>query len=68
MVPNDVEQKLLEKIRNLPPEKAAEVEDFIDFLSQRSGDRQLAGAATGMSEASFHQVWDNPDDAAYDQL
>lgn len=68
LVPNNLEQKLLEKIRNLRPEKAAEVEDFIDFLSQRESDRQLAGAATGLSEASFHQVWDNPDDAAYDQL
>ena len=68
VVPNSLEQKLLEKIRSLPPEKAAEVEDFIDFLSQREGDRQLAGAATGLSEASFHHVWDNPDDAEYDQL
>ena len=68
LVTNNLEQKLLDKIRSLPPEKAAEVEDFIDFLSQRAGDRQLAGAATGLSEASFHKVWDNPDDAAYDQL
>ena len=28
---NDAEQKLLEKIKRLPPEKAAEVEDFIEL-------------------------------------
>ncbi len=26
------EQELIEKIRTLPPEKMAEVEDFVDFL------------------------------------
>lgn len=60
------EQRLLEKIKRLPPEKAAEVEDFIDFLSQRDGD--LARAATRVSEGAFQKVWDNPDDADYDKL
>jgi hypothetical protein len=68
VVPNSLEQKPLEKIRSLPPEKAAEVEDFVDFLSQCKGNRQLAGAATGLSEASFHHHWARPDDAEYDQL
>lgn len=27
---------LVEKIRSLPPEKIEEVEDFVDFLAQRS--------------------------------
>jgi hypothetical protein len=31
-----LEQKLLEKIRQLPPEKVTEVEDFVDFLVQRN--------------------------------
>jgi len=30
------EQSLLEKLRTLPPEKIAEVEDFVDFLYQRT--------------------------------
>jgi hypothetical protein len=29
------EQALLKKIRTLPPEKVAEVEDFVDFLRER---------------------------------
>jgi len=65
---NDAEQKLLEKIKRLPPEKAAEVEDFVDFLSQRESERELARAATRLSEGAFAKVWDNQDDAAYDRL
>jgi hypothetical protein len=64
------EQKLLDKIRKLPSEKVIEVEDFIDFLYQRQtdSDQNLALAATKLSEASFSKVWDNPEDAEYDNL
>jgi hypothetical protein len=62
------EQILIEKIRSLPPDKAAEVEDFIDFLRSREADRDLRDAATRVSEQAFARVWDNSDDAAYDQL
>lgn len=43
-MPNPVanEQQLLEKIRHLPPEKAKEVEDFVDFLSQPQGSEENA--------------------------
>jgi len=61
------EETLLQKIQSLPPEKAAEVEDFVDFLRQRD-DRRLTRAASKLSEKAFSKVWDNPDDAAYDQL
>ena len=30
------EQTLIEKIKSLPPEKVAEVEDFVDFIVQRN--------------------------------
>ena len=62
------DRTLLDKIRNLPPEKVAEVEDFVEFLRQREEDRQLTRAATKLSEEAFQKVWDNPDDADYDQL
>jgi len=61
-------QALMEKIAVLPPEKVAEVEDFVDFLCLRTQDRLLTQAATKLSEEAFRRVWDNPDDAAYDQL
>jgi len=38
-------QALIEKLKALPPESVAEVEDFVDFLQARSADRQLARAA-----------------------
>ena len=59
---------LIEKIRALPPEKVAEVEDFVDFLRLRDEDRRLARAATKLSESAFGQVWDNSADADYDRL
>jgi hypothetical protein len=65
---NRRDEELIEKLRALPPEKLAEVEDFVDFLSQRNGDEALTAAATKLSEESFRKVWDNPDDAEYDQL
>jgi Protein of unknown function (DUF2281) len=62
------EQELIAKIRNLSPSLLTEVEDFIDFLSQRRDDRDVVLAASQMSESTFAQVWDNSDDAAYDNL
>jgi hypothetical protein len=62
------EQDLMEKIRMLPDEKLGELEDFIDFLQQRTEDRRLTEAAARLSEDALRRVWDNPDDADYDQL
>ena len=62
------EQNLIEKIRCLPPDKVAEVEDFVDFLRRREGEGQLVRAAAKLSENAFQRVWDNPEDAIYDQL
>ena len=59
---------LIDKIRSLPPEKVAEVEDFVDFLKMRDEDRVVTHAAMRLSEEAFRQVWDNPDDAEYDRL
>ena len=62
------EQTLIEKIRTLPPEKIAEVEDFVDFLRQRNEDLLLTKACTKLSEKAFQKVWDNPEDDDYDRL
>jgi hypothetical protein len=61
------EDALVRKIRSLPPEKVTEVEDFVEFLSQRD-DRQLTQAAAKLAEKAFRRVWTNPADAAYDRL
>ena len=63
------EQALLEKLRSLPPEQVAEVEQFVEFLAQRQTEEQRFTHAAGqLAEAAFQRVWDNPDDAEYDRL
>ena len=62
------EQALIEKIRQLPPQRLAEVEDFVDFLRSRDGEQRLTMAAANMAEASFAAVWNNDEDAAYDRM
>ena len=62
------EHGLIEKIRKLPPERQAEVEDFVDFLNVRDEYRRLTRIAARLSEDAFRQVWENDADSAYDQL
>lgn len=62
------EQILIEKIRKLPPQRLAEVEDFVDFLRLREDEQRLTQAAAKASEISFAAVWDNDEDAVYDRL
>lgn len=65
---NVSELALIAKIRDLPADRLAEVEDFVDFLRLREEERRLTRAAAKLSEGAFQAVWDNPDDAAYDRL
>lgn len=62
------EQVLIEKIKQLPPQRLAEVEDFVDFLRTREDERRLTHAASKASEARFAAVWNNDEDAAYDRM
>ena len=62
------EQVLIDKIKQPPPQRMAEVEDFVDFLRSREDEQRLTHAATKASEASFAAVWDNDEDAAYDRM
>lgn len=61
-------QPLVDKLKKLPPERVAEVENFIDFLSQQAQDRALSRAAMSISEPALEKVWDNDEDAVYDEL
>lgn len=65
---SDRERALLAKLRDLPDERVAEVEDFVDFLRARDEQRQLLQAAARLSEPSFAAVWDNPEDDVYNDL
>ena len=59
---------LIEKLKALPPQRQAEVEDYVDFLRSRENDRVLVTAAAKTAEPAFAEVWDNDDDAEYDRL
>lgn len=62
------DQALIDKLNSLPPQRRAEVEDFVDFLKSRDEEQRLTQAATQVSAPAFKAVWDNPDDAEYDRL
>ncbi len=61
------EQALIGKIRDLPVEKVAEVEDFVDYL-RRKPEPSLGQVAARLSEDVLRKIWDNPEDAEYDLL
>ncbi|TVP57993.1 MAG: toxin-antitoxin system, antitoxin component, Xre family protein [Nodularia sp. (in: Bacteria)] len=63
-----LKQKLWEKISQMPPEHILLVTDFIASLDQPNSDRMFTLAAAKLSEPALQKVWDNPDDAEYDQL
>jgi len=59
---------LMELIEALPPDRIAEVEDFVAFIAAREQERSLTRAATAASAPSFAAIWNNPEDDAYDAL
>ncbi len=63
---------LVRKIGELPSDRVAEVEDFVDFLNQRvraaQSDHALRRAAMNASAPSLAAVWNNPEDDVYDAL
>jgi hypothetical protein len=60
-------QALIEKWKSLPPQRRAQVEDFVDFLLSRKTEQPLARAAAQTSQPAFTAGRDNSDDAEYDR-
>jgi len=63
-----IDPALIEILEKLPPQRQAEVKDFVEFLAAREDSQRLTQAAAKASEPSFAAVWDNDEDAAYDRL
>ncbi len=61
-------QALIAKIQDLPANRLAEVEDFIDFIRSREQGQPLTRAAAATSEPAFAAIWNNPEDDVYDEL
>ncbi len=60
--------RLNEKLAQLPPERIAEVVDFVDFIAEREHDRGIVRAAQAASKSRLANLWDNDADSAYDRL
>lgn len=61
-------KQVQEKLSQLTPDRLAEVDDFIDFLQQRDREWRLRRTYAQASEPSFAKLWDNDEDAVYDDL
>lgn len=61
-------EQIQERLGHLAPNRLIEVADFIDFLQQRDQDTLLKESYSLASENTFSKVWDNNEDAAYDDL
>jgi hypothetical protein len=61
-------EQVVRKLQLLPPDRVSEVGDFIDFLSQPGLDQQVVQAAMAASQPALSEIWNNPEDAEYDQL
>ena len=59
---------LIEMIQALPPDRIAEVEDFVAFITAREQQRALIRTAAAASAPAFAAIWNNPEDDAYDTL
>jgi hypothetical protein len=60
--------EFIQKLRQLPPDKVAAVEGFVDFLRARENDSSLTRAMSKAAVSSFATAWDNDEDAVYDRL
>ncbi len=61
-------EQICHRLGQLPPERIAEVADFVDFLAQRERDKRDHTAITQLSEPALEKIWGNQDDAEYDKL
>ena len=63
-----LKETLKSEIDRLPEDILAEILDFIQFLEMKLDKNLIARASQEMSQASFARIWDNEEDAAYDNL
>lgn len=63
-----IEARIIQKVNQLSQEQVVQVENFIDSLQEKELDTQLKIASTKIAESVFDKVWNNPEDAEYDNL
>lgn len=60
--------RVIEKVNQLSIEQIQQVEQFIDSLQENDSDNKLVFASLKLAESSFKRVWNNDEDAEYDDL
>jgi hypothetical protein len=63
-----VKELIINEIDRLPENVLVEVYDFIQFLEVKKRRNLLAKASQELSAPSFQKIWDNEEDAVYDNL
>lgn len=55
---------LIEKLKRLPAERLAAVEDYVDFLNRREDARRLLAGGAGRAEDVAINAWGAPEEDA----
>jgi hypothetical protein len=63
-----VKELIKNEVDRLPENVLVEVYDFMQFLEVKKERNLLARASQELSAPSFQKIWDNEEDAAYDNL
>lgn len=63
-----VKDLIKNEIEKLPESFLLEIYDFIQFLETKEEKERLLRASQELSRKSFEKVWDNEEDAVYDNL
>ncbi|HHT9138593.1 MAG TPA: DUF2281 domain-containing protein [Candidatus Wunengus sp. YC60] len=63
-----VKEIIKKEIDRLPENLLSEVFDFIQFLESKREKNILVKASQDLSAPSFQKIWDNEEDAIYDNL
>lgn len=64
----DLGNLVAEKVKRLSVEQIIQVNKFIDSLEEQDPNTELTFASNRVAESAFSKVWDNPEDAEYDNL
>ncbi len=63
-----IKERVKTEVEKLPENLLAQVLDFIEFLESKKGQRSVAKECQELSSASFQKIWDNDEDAVYDNV
>ncbi len=63
-----VRELIKNEVDRLPENLLIEVYDFMQFLEVKKERNLLAKASQELSAPSFQKIWDNEEDAVYDNL